>query len=191
MEKFWGLFIGIIIISSIIGIILYILEATLLSKLNKLMYGKETALAWIPIANIYLLGKLTVNETVGWALLILFVLSGRFGSIAVLTFVIFDIYAFIKYIQLKNKKKKESIPTMSMSVPSSQPMNNKVVEQENTKTSNELEEKPEVYSKRPMDIPEESKNVKPSEITAVNPAKRTNMQSNPLQDLYGSSKKQN
>lgn len=46
----------------------YSVLAIFLSKFNKLIYDKETALAWIPICNVYLLGKLAVNKIVGWLL---------------------------------------------------------------------------------------------------------------------------
>ena len=47
----------------IILIILWIIEGIIINKLHKEMYGKATALAWVPFCNIYLLGKLTVNKT--------------------------------------------------------------------------------------------------------------------------------
>ena len=60
----------IIIIGSLLAIILYVIYATSLNKLNRLMYDKETSIAWIPIANIYLLGKLTIHKIFGFILAI-------------------------------------------------------------------------------------------------------------------------
>jgi len=65
-----GFFAGFVIVLFIIVIGIYIAQAIFLNKFNKLIYGKGTAMAWIPIANIYLLGKLTINKMVGWILVI-------------------------------------------------------------------------------------------------------------------------
>ena len=35
----------------VIAITIYVVEGIFLNKLNKLMYGKGTPMAWIPIAN--------------------------------------------------------------------------------------------------------------------------------------------
>ena len=51
-------------------IALYVLKGIALTSLNKLMNGKATPLAWIPFANIYLLGKLTFNKIIGWVLIV-------------------------------------------------------------------------------------------------------------------------
>ena len=42
-----------------------------LNKLNYVLYGKHSILAWIPFFNIYLLGKLTINRFMGLMLAIL------------------------------------------------------------------------------------------------------------------------
>ena len=58
----------IVVISIIIGLLaifLYVIYAVFLNKLNKAMHGKTTWMAWVPIINIYLLGKLTVHMVVG------------------------------------------------------------------------------------------------------------------------------
>ena len=64
---------------SIIGVLLifmvYSFYAVLLNKLNNAKYEKTTIVAWIPILNIYLLGKLVVHEILG----ILLVLALLFG----------------------------------------------------------------------------------------------------------------
>lgn len=61
---------GIIVIVLIVALILYVLQSLLLSGLNKKMYGKGTILAWIPICNTYLLGKLVVNKGFGFILIL-------------------------------------------------------------------------------------------------------------------------
>lgn len=182
----------LLVIMYFLVITIYVIQAIILTKLNKKMYGKGSALAWIPFANLYLLGKLTVNEIVGWILVVSnFVFNDeKYYNLKFLVILLFYVYAVIKYFQLKNAEKQESIPTMGISADSNQQNDNKFMKPEQSAPKETVEEKPKVYSTRPMEVPDEEKNLKPSQITAVNPAKRANMQSNPLQDLYGSNKKQ-
>ena len=72
------IFITLFIIILAIG--LYIALAIVLNSLNKKMYGKGTALAWIPICNTYLLGKLTINKIMGWILIALMFLTVEFTT---------------------------------------------------------------------------------------------------------------
>ena len=118
-------FIGMIIVAAI-----YVIVGIFLNKLNKLIYGKGTPMAFIPIANIYLLGKLAINKIVGWLLIICLILTGDISvtvnneksttSIlpddiqvivsliySVATLVLF-IYAIIKYFNLKKEKQLNS-----------------------------------------------------------------------------------
>jgi len=60
-------------------IAIYVVLGIVLNKLNKKIYGKGTALAWIPLCNTYLLGKLTVNKIFGFILIALQILG--FGLI--------------------------------------------------------------------------------------------------------------
>ena len=78
MENFLAAFaaFGIFIFLIIIGI--YVAQAIFLNKFNKLVHGKGTALAWIPICNIYLLGKLTINKIVGWVLVACILITGTY-----------------------------------------------------------------------------------------------------------------
>ena len=122
---FMYFFIGMIIVAAI-----YVAVAIFLNKLNKLIYGKGTPMAFIPIANVYLLGKLTLNKIVGWLLIICLILTGDISvtvnnetsttSIlpddiqvivsliySVATLVLF-IYAIIKYFNLKKEKQLNS-----------------------------------------------------------------------------------
>ena len=59
----------LLVITAIVLIIIYIILGIYLNKLNYILYGKKTPMAWIPIVNIYLLGKLTFNKIVGWILI--------------------------------------------------------------------------------------------------------------------------
>ena len=100
-------------------VIVYVSIAIFLNKFNKLVYGKSTALAWIPICNIYLLGKLTINKLVGWILVVLTIISGNFSSVSnqvtiipeniksimipamgIIEFILL-IYAIVKYNKMK------------------------------------------------------------------------------------------
>ena len=71
---------GIIIVAFLIIIGIYVAIAIFLNKFNKLVYGKGTALAWIPICNVYLLGKLAVNKIVGWVLVVCVFLSASYTT---------------------------------------------------------------------------------------------------------------
>lgn len=63
--------VSLIIGAIIVLIVSYIIQSLVLTNLNKKIYGKKTVLAWIPICNIYLLGKLTLGGSyAGWGLLI-------------------------------------------------------------------------------------------------------------------------
>ena len=63
----------ILLLALVIG--LYIAIATFLNKFNVLVEGRTTALAWIPVCNVYLLGKLAINKIVGWILVASFLLT--------------------------------------------------------------------------------------------------------------------
>ena len=107
----------------IVPIILWIINGIILNRLHKEMYGKTTVLAWVPFCNIYLLGKLTVNKTVGWALAISKILTYTItttvngvqktysilpssistllsGIVGIITFCLL-IYAIVKYKRLE------------------------------------------------------------------------------------------
>lgn len=113
--------IAILVFVIVIGI--YVGFAMFLNKFNQLVYNKKTALAWIPICNIYLLGKLAVNKIVGYVLVILVFLNANYtvtvngvsttykilpGPISNIFQIIYDlaiivllIYAIVKYNKLK------------------------------------------------------------------------------------------
>lgn len=110
----------VLLIILLVGLIIYILTSVFLNKMNKRMYGKGTALAWLPICKTYLLGKLTFGPLVGWLLIIVSALTGiSIGGESILpenlnsivstlygVIVIFLwIYAFIKNGKLKKGNK--------------------------------------------------------------------------------------
>jgi len=64
-QKFGGVIIGIIIVS----IVLYVASALFLNKLNKMVTGSGTILAWIPLGRTFLCGKLA--QSTGWGIFIL------------------------------------------------------------------------------------------------------------------------
>ena len=70
-------FIGAFLIAILILIIImYVFMGVFLGKLNKLIYGKGTPMAWIPLLNTYLMGKLVVNKVFGIILVIIpFIIS--------------------------------------------------------------------------------------------------------------------
>ena len=65
MESLLQFFMAYMFVFLIITIVIYIAVGIFLNKFNRLVYGKGTPMAFIPIVNIYLLGKLTFNKKVG------------------------------------------------------------------------------------------------------------------------------
>lgn len=130
MDLFVGLMAfggAIIIVMLIVVIAIYVAQAIFLNKFNKLVYGKGTALAWIPICNVYLLGKLTFNKIIGWLLVACVFLTSTVSTTingetttktllpsnintiisnvySIAVFGLF-IYAIVKYVNLKKKPK--------------------------------------------------------------------------------------
>lgn len=80
MESLLGAMAGFLIVILLVVLAIYIASAIFLNKFNKLVYGKGTPMCWIPIANIYLLGKLTVNKVVGWILVACVLLTGEYTT---------------------------------------------------------------------------------------------------------------
>ena len=79
LEKILMLGFGMIIFAFIFLIAIYVVLGIVLNKLNKKIYGKGTALAWIPFCNVYLLGKLTANKFVGIFLLFVLLITGEYN----------------------------------------------------------------------------------------------------------------
>ena len=71
------------------------------------MYREKSIMAWIPIVNIYLLGKLTTNKIGGillfLGLIIVFCFDVPFIMfiLYIIILIVIYIYAIIKYIKLK------------------------------------------------------------------------------------------
>ena len=123
-DQILGIMLGVLILIFIISIAFYVITGIVLLKLNRIIYGNGTPMAWIPCCNIYLLGKLTFNKWVGWILLIFGFISSSFrGEIvgneiivktilpieispviptiySIVIFLLF-IYAIVKYIRLR------------------------------------------------------------------------------------------
>lgn len=105
--------------------IIYVVQAIFLSKFNKLKNGYGTAMGWVPIANIYLLGKLTFNKIVGLLLVVLIFststltitingvenkyklfpddINAVVSKLLMLLILELFIYAIIKYIRIKKE----------------------------------------------------------------------------------------
>ena len=66
-----GFIIIIVLVACIPNIAMWIFLGIFLNKYSKLKTGKGTAIAWIPVINVYVLGKLAFNKIVGWLLVVL------------------------------------------------------------------------------------------------------------------------
>lgn len=75
------IFLGVALLIFLVVAAIYVGSAIFLNEFNKLVDGKGSSLSWIPFANLYLLGKLTVNKAIGWILIggeiLIFILSAR------------------------------------------------------------------------------------------------------------------
>ena len=126
IESFLIFLVGALIVIAVVMIVIYVVTGIFLNKFNKLVYGKGTPLAWIPLCRAYLLGKLAFNQWVGWAFVVATILvsvssdsitgvNGETFSLlpselrnalgTVLSYVILGtfIYAVIKYFKLKKQ----------------------------------------------------------------------------------------
>lgn len=77
------------IISLCLHFFIYLYQCSLLYKVNKLKYNKESISVWIPYINSYMLGKLIVNKTVGFLLI-------------VIDFLLFPVLPMISLIELQS-----------------------------------------------------------------------------------------
>ena len=62
-------------------LILYVIFSSILSKANKTIYEEKNIIAWIPIFNLYLLGKIAINKIFGVILVLIEFLIGFLCSI--------------------------------------------------------------------------------------------------------------
>ncbi len=76
MESVLSKLIIFVLIIAILGILLYVLMGIILTKLGKLKNENKLWRCWIPIFNLYLLGKLTINKYVGIVLVVLSFITG-------------------------------------------------------------------------------------------------------------------
>lgn len=157
-----GAFVGIFIFVILLVVAIYVAVGIVLFKLNKAMYGKGTPMAFIPYANIYLLGKLTVNKTIGWILVIGNLVTSNFSLtlngqktsfsllpsplsnivgfvISISTFGLF-IYAIVKYVNIKNGKINPNEENGTTQTEMSQNQNVADINQANLNTTNLVEE---------------------------------------------------
>ncbi len=170
----------IIIVVLLLAIALYIAQALFLNKFNKYTRGKGTWQAWVPIANLYLLGDLTFNNIVGWILVILsFVKPESLNTLYNFVIIGFYIYAIVKYIMLKKEEQQSAIPKMVTAT-------NTVKPKKQIKTPNiekEQQEIPQEYqSQQPMTAPTE--NTKSNFDFTSQPKQNYNNSSDSLQSLY-------
>ena len=75
MEEMSGFLYFFIIVILLIVVACYAAVAIFLTRFSKKVYGESSVMAWIPIANIYLLGKLTYSKDAGYGLVALLILS--------------------------------------------------------------------------------------------------------------------
>ena len=110
-------------------IVIYIVISWLLSDMNQLLYGKKNVIAWIPIANVYLLGELILSKAVGYGLsggLVLIILFNIFIDSNILITILSIIYfllllggigfAIYRYIDLKKSAKNSSMVTNTLNL---------------------------------------------------------------------------
>lgn len=64
----WGM--AILVVFVIVAIAIYVVSAIFLNKFSMQVQNKRSAKAWIPVVNLYLLGKLLKGKGLGWALVI-------------------------------------------------------------------------------------------------------------------------
>lgn len=104
-------------------LILYVIFSSILSKANKTIYEEKNIFAWIPIFNLYLLGKIAINKIIGVILVLLVFLIGSLISIPyfqnvipsyivdilslVFIFVIIILFfiVLVKYFKVKKRKR--------------------------------------------------------------------------------------
>lgn len=72
----------VLLIAGAIILVLYTIQAVILSETHKLRYGRKSFMAWIPGLNFYILGKVAFNRLIGLLLLICVSITGTitFGT---------------------------------------------------------------------------------------------------------------
>lgn len=116
--KLSGMGIAFLLVLAIIAIAIYVIQALFLNYYNKYLTGKSTWLAWIPVANKYLLGKLVYNDILGWGLVALGIFKSFNDNFSTLyNFILIGcyVYALVNLINYKSQDRKKTMPKMSAS----------------------------------------------------------------------------
>lgn len=128
MDGVLQFFMAYTIVFLIIAIAIYVAVGIFLNKLNKLIYGKGTPMAFIPLVNTYLLGKLTVGKPVGLILVFATLITGTFTTnvdgvensytlfsadvsskiSTIVNIVIFGLFIYAIFLYFKLKKEKNN-----------------------------------------------------------------------------------
>lgn len=150
----------IIILFAVIVFILYMVGAFILNKTNKIIYGKNTILAWIPFINLYLLGKLTFGKIFGMIYFILYIfisipllneiipdfyIKSIFSSFSVLTFVLW-IIVIAKLFKLNKSVKKDVSLIDKTDVNNQNPMQENLVQPQSIIDKNSFESQSDIKS---------------------------------------------
>ncbi len=195
-----------IVVIAVIVLILHVAQAKFLNKFCELSNEKKSFLSWIPIVNLYFLGKVIINEIAGviatllciYSLYVYFI-KHEIMTLNLIVIICMYIYAFILYLNYKRTKQAETTPKMS-NVESTVTLGNagnftnqnikekkSFFKKENPQKEEKKQEEPvETYSTQPMQAPKPTS----EENTFTPKFKPTNnpYQSNPsdssLQDLY-------
>lgn len=89
----------------LIGVLIYIIWSIFLNKYHLLIYNKRTPMAWIPILQNYILGKLIFNEDISWLIIIPLILIAVFlpqmWLPVIIVLLLMNIYGIFRYLKLK------------------------------------------------------------------------------------------
>jgi len=102
---FFASMMTMILVFGIIGIALYVYSAIVLMTIAKKTKTEPAWLAWIPIANLYLFGKIPKQENLGIALIVLSVLSiiPIIGALTGIASLVIMIYLWCKIAVIRGK----------------------------------------------------------------------------------------
>lgn len=116
--KLSGMGIAFLLVLALIVIVIYVIQALFLNYYNKYLTGKSTWLAWVPIGNIYLLGKIVYNDILGWGLVAFGIFTSfndNFSTIYNFILIGCYVYAVVNLINYKSQDRKGTMPKMSAS----------------------------------------------------------------------------
>lgn len=187
----FGTMAAVAIIGAIMIIAVYILIGLLLSKLNKLIYGKNTVMAWIPPFNVYLLGKLTVGKWLGWFLVLCYffdselkitingitktitvfpeILANIVEKVYFIGIIILFICAIIKYDRLKNNKRNDGIVSSNQpGQTSNSELNSAIKNFEQNMMMNDKVPEEKIEKEIVSNVPVDSSNIVIPEMNPIN-----------------------